>query len=67
MENLRLLMKSAMQSNSLKEQVDKFEAEIIKKALIECGWNQSKAARKLQTSESNIRYKIKLLNIRKEK
>ena len=65
MENLRLLMKSAIQSNSLKEQVDKFEAEIIKKVLIECGWNQSKAARKLGTSESNIRYKMKQLNIRK--
>ena len=59
-------MKSAIQSNSLKEQVDKFEAEIIKKVLIECGWNQSKAARKLRTSESNIRYKMKMLNIRKE-
>jgi len=67
MKNLSLLMKSAIQPNSLKEQVDKFEAEIIKKVLLECGWNQSKAARKLQTSESNIRYKMRQLNIQKEK
>jgi DNA-binding NtrC family response regulator len=67
MKNLRLAMKSTIQSNSLKEQVGKFEAEIIKQTLMECGWNQSKAARKLQTSESNIRYKMKMLNIRKEK
>ena len=67
MENFRLAMKSTIQSNSLKEQVDKFEAEIIKQTLMECGWNQSRAARKLQTSESNIRYKMKQLNIRKEK
>jgi transcriptional regulator with GAF, ATPase, and Fis domain len=59
-------MKSVIPSNSLREQVEKFEAEIIKKVLVECGWNQSKAARKLQTSESNIRYKMKQLNIRKE-
>ena len=61
-----MLMKSVIPSNSLREQVEKFEAEIIKKVLVECGWNQSEAARKLQTSESNIRYKMKPLNIRKE-
>ena len=60
-------MKSVIQSNSLREQVDKFEAEIIKKVLVECDWNQSEAARKLRTSESNIRYKMKMLNIRREK
>ena len=50
----------------MKEQLDKFEAELIKKTLIECNWNQSQAARKLQTSEGNIRYKINQLNIQRE-
>lgn len=53
-------------SVSIKERLNKYEAEIIKETLIECGWNQSKAARKLQTSESNIRNKISQFNIRKE-
>ena len=50
---------------SLKRQVQDFEAQLIKNTLIECQWNQSEAARRLDTSEKNIRYKIEKLNIRK--
>lgn len=50
---------------SLKSKVQSFEAELIKNTLIECDWNQSEAARKLNTSEKNIRYKIDTLNIRR--
>lgn len=52
-------------SKSLKEQIDSFEAKLIKQTLEECNWNQSKAARKLLTSESNIRYKINQFNIQR--
>jgi transcriptional regulator with GAF, ATPase, and Fis domain len=53
-------------SESIKDQLNKYEAQIIRNALIDCDWNQSQAARKLKTSESNIRYKITQLNIKKE-
>lgn len=52
-------------SESLKEQVDSFEAKLIRQTLIDCDWNQSEAARKLNTSEKNIRYKMEKLNILK--
>ena len=50
---------------SLKNQVQDYEAQLIKNVLIECNWNQSEAARRLNTSEKNIRYKMEKLNIRK--
>ncbi len=50
---------------SLKGQVQNFEAQLIKQTLIDCNWNQSEAARRLETSEKNIRYKIIKLNIQK--
>ena len=54
-------------SESLKKKVRNFEAEIIKKTLTECNWNRSETARRLETSEKNIRYKIATLNIKKTK
>ena len=65
-ENFRLEKNVEKGSASIKEKLNKYEAEIIKRTLIECDWNQSKAARRLQISESNIRHKISQLNIRKE-
>jgi DNA-binding NtrC family response regulator len=65
-EIFRKEMNSDKKSESIKEQLDKYEAEIIKKALVECNWNQSKAARKLHISEGNIRNKMSLFNIKKE-
>jgi transcriptional regulator with PAS, ATPase and Fis domain len=52
-------------SQSLKEQMDRYEAELIRKTLIECDWNQSQAARKLKISETNIRFKINQLGLRR--
>lgn len=49
----------------LKNKVQEYEADLIKKTLIDCNWNQSEAARRLDTSEKNIRYKMEKLNIRK--
>ena len=50
---------------SLKGKVQEYEARLIKQTLIECKWNQSEAARRLKTSEKNIRYKIQQLDIHK--
>ena len=52
-------------TESLKTRVNIYEAEIIKQTLEECNWNKSEAARRLDTSEKNIRYKIETLNIKK--
>jgi DNA-binding NtrC family response regulator len=49
----------------LKEKVEGYEADLIKQTLMECNWNQSEAARRLDTSEKNIRYKMEKFNIRK--
>lgn len=65
-ENYRSEINAAEKTASLKEQLNKYEADLIKKTLIECGWNQSKAARRLNTSEGNIRYKINQYNIQRE-
>jgi transcriptional regulator with PAS, ATPase and Fis domain len=50
----------------LKKHMNKYEAEFIRNTLIECDWNQSEAARQLQISETNIRYKMRQFNIRRE-
>ncbi len=55
------------QLKSLKKSVQDFESELILQTLIECNWNQSEAARRLETSEKNIRYKMEILNILKPK
>jgi len=63
--NFRLKIIATKNSIPLKDQINKYEADIIRKILIECEWNQSEAARRLSTSEKNIRYKMEKLNIRK--
>ena len=50
-------------SNSLEENLLDYEIKLIRKALIECNWNQSKAARQLNISETTIRYKMNKLGI----
>jgi transcriptional regulator with GAF, ATPase, and Fis domain len=57
--------KSRYLRESLKTRVEEFEAQLIKRTLVDCKWNQSETARRLKTSEKNIRYKIRKLNIRK--
>jgi transcriptional regulator with GAF, ATPase, and Fis domain len=65
LKNYRKKTEPSAGSEPLKEQVNKYEADLIKETLIECNWNQSEAARRLKTSEKNIRYKIGKLNIQK--
>jgi len=64
-EDYKFRINSEIGSEPIKKQMDKYEAQIIKKTLIECNWNQSRTARKLQTSESNIRYKMTQFNIKR--
>jgi transcriptional regulator with PAS, ATPase and Fis domain len=45
-------------SSSLAENVADYESNLIRKALLENDWNQSKAARTLNISEKTIRYKM---------
>lgn len=52
-------------TKSLSESLTDYEEEFIRKTLINCNWNQSKAARILNISEHDIRYKMKKLNIKK--
>jgi transcriptional regulator with PAS, ATPase and Fis domain len=65
LDNFREINKYGQTSESLKNRIDKFEANIIVETLIACGWNQSKTARRLDTSEKSIRYKIEKLGIQK--
>ena len=65
LEQFRKKQKKFYKPEPLKLRVQNYEAQIIEKTLIECNWNQSEAARRLDTSEKNIRYKMETLNIRK--
>jgi transcriptional regulator with GAF, ATPase, and Fis domain len=49
----------------LREILDDQEKKVIEKVLNDCDWNQSEAARILDISESNIRYKINKLKLEK--
>ena len=51
--------------NSLEENLAEYEDKLIRRVLIECNWNQSKAARQLKISERTIRYKMNKLGISK--
>jgi len=66
LENFRLNNKSQIRSKSIKEQLNQYEAELIRKTLVNCNWNKSEVARILKTSESNIRYKMSHLKIRRD-
>ena len=52
-------------NRSLNENLEALEARLIRQALIEHDWNQSKAARVLNIAEHTIRYKMKKLGIEK--
>jgi Nif-specific regulatory protein len=49
--------------SSLSESVADYESKLIRKALLDNGWNQSRAARALKISEKTIRYKMEKLGI----
>ena len=65
LKNYRTVIKTLEKSMPIKEQMNQYEAELIKKALIEFNWNQSAASRFLGIPESTLRYKMKNFNIQK--
>jgi transcriptional regulator with PAS, ATPase and Fis domain len=54
-------------AKSLNESLTDYEEELIRSTLKNCNWNQSKAARMLNISEHDIRYKMNKLKISKPK
>jgi transcriptional regulator with PAS, ATPase and Fis domain len=64
-KNYRSQTKSSDQTISLKDHMNQVEAEFIRNTLIACNWNQSEAARQLNISEPNIRFRMKQLKIRR--
>ncbi len=57
----------ASQSNlSLKDRLRDIEAQLIREALINHDWNQTRAARSLNIPEQTLRYKMQKLNINKD-
>ena len=54
-------------TKSLSESLTDYEEELIRTTLKNCKWNQSKAARILNISEHDMRYKMKKLRIEKPK
>ena len=54
-------------TKSLSESLTDYEEELIRTTLKNCNWNQSKAARALNISEHDMRYKMKKLRIEKPK
>lgn len=55
----------SLQKKGLNESLMEMEAQMIREALQNNNWNQSRAARVLQISEQTIRYKMKKLGIQK--
>lgn len=51
--------------HSLADKLQAYEEQVIRKALEECDWNKSRAARLLKISETNIRFRMQKLNITK--
>ena len=65
LNKLRKDSSAIVPSKSLSESLADYEEELIRKTLVSCKWNQSKAARGLGISEHDMRYKMKKLNIKK--
>jgi len=65
LDEYRQQQSPATRRKSLKSELQNFEAKLIRKTLEECRWNQSEAARRLQTSEKNIRDKMQQYHIKK--
>jgi transcriptional regulator with PAS, ATPase and Fis domain len=65
LQHFRERYKQRQPGSSLKENMENYEAQLIRQVLIDCEWNQSEAARRLGISEKGIRYKLRKLHIQK--
>ena len=57
--------KGDIPARNLNERLAELEEQMIRQALLDCDWNQSKAARTLGISEYTMRYKMSNLGIKK--
>ncbi len=62
-QKLKRVHETEVVNRSLTENLADYEEKLIRQALLEHNWNQSKAARVLNISEQTIRYKMKKLGI----
>jgi Nif-specific regulatory protein len=62
-QKMKITSKIYYTHKPLREILGDYEKQEIQKVLMECNWNQSKAARMLQISEHSMRYKISKLGI----
>jgi Nif-specific regulatory protein len=63
LEEYRANLEYSKSTKPLQKQLREVEAKILEQTLIDSGWNQSYAARKLGISESNIRYRMEKLDL----
>jgi len=54
-----------MEASGLSDQIERIEREIIRKALVEAQWNQTKAAKALHLKRSSLQYKMKKYSLTK--
>jgi transcriptional regulator with GAF, ATPase, and Fis domain len=64
-EELKELKNQIQITRSLNESLAEYEEKLIRQALMDNHWNQSRAARALRVSEQTLRYKINKLGISK--
>lgn len=65
LQKLKRVDQNISVNRSLSESLNEYEEKLIRSVLLECNWNQSKAARVLNISEHAIRYKMQKLGIKK--
>jgi DNA-binding NtrC family response regulator len=54
-----------MEASGLSDQIERIEREIIRKALVDVQWNQTKAAKALHLKRSSLQYKMKKYALQK--
>jgi len=64
-EKIKTSEEKIVSKGPLKKMLSNYEKHVIQQVLIDCDWNQSKAARILNISEHAMRYKIDKLKIEK--
>lgn len=60
---IRTYKNSLLKNDSLKEQLDQYERELILSTLSFCNFNKTNTASKLKISRQSLQMKIKKLNI----
>ncbi len=64
-EGAKSAQKEYYETSGLQGQIERIEREIIRKALEDTDWNQTKAAQELGLKRSSLQYKMKKYNLAK--